>query len=52
MTLVLDNARYCLVAPWYEISLNGSTSELLFLLAYFPNLNLIERVWKFVKRQC
>ena len=25
--------------------------ELLFLPAYSPNLNLIERVWKFVKKQ-
>ncbi|HDZ03284.1 MAG TPA: IS630 family transposase, partial [Nitrospirae bacterium] len=26
--------------------------ELLFLPAYSPNLNLIERLWKFVKKQC
>ena len=26
--------------------------ELLFLPTYSPNLNLIERLWKFVKKQC
>ena len=26
--------------------------ELLYLTAYSPNLNLIERLWKFVKKQC
>jgi len=26
--------------------------ELLFLLPYSPNLNLIERFWKFVKKEC
>ena len=26
--------------------------ELLFLPSYSPNLNLIERVWKFVKAEC
>jgi transposase len=26
--------------------------KLLFLPSYSPNLNLIERLWKFVKKQC
>ena len=26
--------------------------ELLFLPPYSPNLNLIERLWKFVKKEC
>jgi len=26
--------------------------DLLFLPGYSPNLNLIERLWKFVKKQC
>jgi len=26
--------------------------ELLYLPAYSPNLNLIERLWKFVKKKC
>jgi transposase len=51
ITLVLDNARYqkCQVvkdlAEFLEI-------ELLYLPTYSPNLNLIERLWKFVKKKC
>ena len=50
ITLVLDNARYqyCAVVKELAKSLN---IELLFLPTYSPNLNLIERVWKFVKKQ-
>jgi len=51
ITLILDNARYqrCRLVQDLALSLN---IELLFLPAYSPNLNLIERVWKFVKKQC
>jgi len=51
ITLVLDNARYqrCGVVQALARSLK---IELLFLPSYSPNLNLIERVWKFVKKQC
>jgi transposase len=51
ITLVLDNARYqhCKRVEDLARQLN---IELLFLPAYSPNLNLIERVWKFVKKQC
>ena len=51
ITLVLDNARYqkCAVVMQVAQSLN---IELLYLTAYSPNLNLIERLWKFVKKQC
>jgi transposase len=51
VTLVLDNARYqrCRLVQDLAIQLN---IELLFLPAYSPNLNLIERYWKFVKKQC
>lgn len=51
VTLVLDNARYqrCKLAQEFAASLN---IELLFLPSYSPNLNLIERFWKFVKNQC
>jgi transposase len=51
ITIVLDNARYqrCALvqslAPVLGIAL-------LFLPAYSPNLNLIERFWKFVKKPC
>jgi len=50
ITLVLDNARYqkCKVVAALALKLN---IELLFLPAYSPNLNLIERLWKFVKKE-
>lgn len=49
-TLVLDNARYqkCKVVWALAESLH---IELLYLPSYSPNLNLIERLWKFVKKQ-
>ncbi len=51
VTLVLDNARYqrCRLVQDLAESLN---IELLFLPSYSPNLNLIERLWKFTKAQC
>jgi transposase len=51
ITLVLDNARYqkCAVVQALALSLG---IELLYLPSYSPNLNLIERLWKFVKKQC
>ena len=51
ITLILDNARnqkcklVWALAESFEI-------ELLYLPPYSPNLNLIERLWKFVKKQC
>lgn len=50
LTLVLDNARYqrCALVQQTAQSLG---IELLFLPPYSPNLNLIERVWKFVKKE-
>ncbi len=51
MTLVLDNARYQHCALVMELAKQLSI-ELLFLPGYSPNLNLIERVWKFVKKEC
>ena len=49
ITLVLDNARYqrCRLVQEMACALN---IELLFLPSYSPNLNLIERLWKFVKK--
>jgi transposase len=50
ISLVLDNARYqrcALVMAVAEIL----EIELLFLPPYSPNLNLIERLWKFVKKE-
>jgi hypothetical protein len=51
ITIVLDNARYqkCKIVSELAISLK---IELLYLPAYSPNLNLIERLWKFVKKKC
>ena len=50
ITLVLDNAKYqrCELVQSWARSLG---IELLFLPSYFPNLNLIERVWRFVRQR-
>ena len=51
ITLVMDNARYqrnSRVMAYAE----SLGVELLFLPSYSPNLNLIERLWKFVKKEC
>jgi transposase len=51
ITIFLDNARYqrCALVMEKAQSLN---IEVCFLPAYSPNLNLIERIWKFVKKKC
>jgi transposase len=51
MTIILDNARYqrCTLVQSVGEALG---IEWLFLPAYSPNLNLIERFWRFVKKQC
>jgi transposase len=51
ITLVMDNARY------QHNNMVGGVAEdvgidLLFLPAYSPNLNLIERLWKLTKKRC
>jgi hypothetical protein len=50
ITIVLDNAKYqrCALVQEFAKQLN---IELLFLQSYSPNLNLIERLWKFVKKE-
>lgn len=50
ITLVLDNARYQKCAFIKELA-ESLNIELLYLPAYSPNLNLIERLWKFVKKE-
>jgi transposase len=49
ITLVMDNARYqrCQLVRDLAAALK---IELLFLPSYSPNLNPIERLWKFVKK--
>ena len=51
ITIILDNARYqrCALVMEKARSLN---IEVCFLPSYSPNPNLIERVWKFVKKKC
>lgn len=51
ITVVLDTARYqrCKVVMEAAARLH---IELLFLPTYSPNLNLIERLWRFVKKDC
>jgi transposase len=51
ITLVLDNARYQRCALVIEKAAELGI-ELLFLPPYSPNLNLIERLWKWVKTKC
>src|SRR5262249_7353395 len=49
-TLVLDNARYqkCAVVQTLAEPLG---IELLYLPGYSPNLNLIERLWRFLRKE-
>jgi len=51
VTLVMDNARY---QHCKEVVAHAGAKdiELLFLPAYSPNLNLIERLWKLTKKKC
>ena len=51
LAIILDNARYqrCTLV---QMVADSWGIELLYLPTYSPNLNLIERFWKFVKKQC
>jgi len=51
ITVVLDNARYQKCAAVQGLA-KALGITLLYLPGYSPNLNLIERVWKFVKKEC
>lgn len=50
ITLVLDNARYQRNQVVQDLAAQLGI-RLLFLPSYSPNLNLIERLWGFLKRQ-
>jgi len=50
ITLVLDNARYQHCALVMDLA-RSLRIHLEFLPSYSPNLNLIERLWKFIKKQ-
>ena len=51
ITVVLDNVRYqkCQLVQQYAAALGV---ELLYLPSYSPQLNLIERFWRFVRKDC
>lgn len=47
--VIVDNARYYR-SRWLKKALEGTKIKLIFLPTYSPNLNLIERYWKFFKK--
>jgi len=51
ITLFLDNARYQKCAVVLELACSLHIAWC-FLPTYSPNLNLIERLWKFIKKDC
>jgi len=48
--VIVDNARYYR-SRWLRKMLKGTKIKLIFLPPYSPNLNLVERYWKFFKKK-
>jgi transposase len=48
--IIVDNASYY-IAKWLKEQLKGTKIKLHFLPPHSPNLNLIERLWKFFKKE-
>jgi transposase len=51
ITVVWDNARYQKCAAVFELA-NQLGISLVYLPSYSPHLNLIERLWRFVRKEC
>lgn len=51
IVLILDNAKYQKCEHVYTLA-DKLNIELLYLPSYSPNLNIIERLWKWVKKDC
>jgi transposase len=51
ISLVWDNARYQKCKAVFELA-DELGINLVYLPAYSPHLNLIERLWKFVRKEC
>ena len=51
VTIILDNAKYQKCAFVTELAENLNI-ELLYLPSHSPNLNIIERLWKWTKKDC
>lgn len=51
ITLIWDNARYQKCAAVFECAERLGIT-LIYLPPYSPQLNLIERLWRFVRREC
>lgn len=51
ITLVWDNARYQKCEVVFELAAKLGIT-LVYLPSYSPHLNLIERLWRFVRKEC
>jgi transposase len=49
--IILDNARYYCSRVVREFLQKNLRIQLMFLPAYSPNLNIIERLWRFFKKK-